>query len=307
MLLLLTSFLIQPALASAPKNMNSFIHHLMSKMTLEEKIGQLTQYSAEMSVTGASIKDDYRKEILKGHVGSIFNAFTPKFTRQLQELAVKKTRLKIPLLFAFDVIHGHRTIFPIPLGESSSWDLKLIKKTAEASAAEAAADGVHWTFAPMVDISRDPRWGRISEGAGEDPWLGSKIAEVKVRGFQGDKLGALNHVMACVKHFAAYGAPIGGRDYNSVDMSERKLHEVYLPPYKAAVKAGVASLMPSFNDIGGIPSTANQQLLRDILRDQWKFKGIVVTDYTAINELVPHGVAEDEKAAVLLAMKAGVD
>lgn len=293
--------------AQTSKNMNQFIHGLMSKMTLEEKVGQLTQYSAELSKTGASINKNYRDEIIKGHVGSIFNAFTPKFTRHLQELAVTKTRLKIPLLFAFDVIHGHRTIFPIPLGASSTWDPDLIEKSERIAATEAAADGIHWVFAPMVDIARDPRWGRISEGAGEDPYLGARIARAEVRGLQGKKLGALNSVVACVKHFAAYGAPIGGRDYNSVDMSERTLKEVYLPPYKAAVDAGVATLMPSFNDIAGVPSTANPELLTKILRKKWKFKGLVVSDYTAIKELIAHGLAADGKQAALLAFKAGTD
>ncbi len=301
--LFLTSF---PVHAAVPK-MDTFITQLMAKMTLEEKIGQMEQYTAEMAVTGNSIKGDYRDEIIKGRVGSILNAHGAKFTRELQKIAVENTRLKIPLIFGYDVIHGFKTIFPIPLGESSSWDLKLMEKSARLAANEAAAEGVHWTFAPMVDIARDPRWGRIAEGAGEDPWLGSRIAEARVRGFQGDVPGAQDRVLACVKHFAAYGAPIAGRDYNSVDMSERELRETYLPPYAAAINAGAATVMTSFNDIAGVPSTANEWLLTDLLRRQWKFKGFVVTDYTAVNELIQHGVAADEKQATQLAVRAGVD
>ncbi len=303
----MTIFLMSFAHAKEPIEMNRFVSRLMTQMTVDEKVGQLAQYTAEMSTTGPAIKDNYRDEIIKGHVGSIFNAYTPEFTRQLQKLAVEKSRLKIPLLFAFDVIHGHKTIFPIPLGESSSWDLKLIEKSARIAATEAAADGIHWAFAPMVDISRDPRWGRVAEGAGEDTWLGSRIAAARVHGLQGSALGSLDSVMACVKHFAAYGAVIGGREYNSVQMSERELYEDYLPPFEAAVVAGAASLMPSFNDIAGVPSTANKILLKKILREKWKFKGIVDSDYTAVNELVPHGIAQDEKQAAELAIQAGVD
>lgn len=296
-----------PSAAVTDAKMNRFISQLLGKMTLEEKVGQLVQYSADMSITGASLNRGYQDEVKAGRVGSVFNAYTPEATRRLQKLAVEGSRLKIPLLFGHDVIHGHRTIFPIPLGESSSWDLKLIEAEARTSAREAAADGVHWTFAPMVDISRDPRWGRVSEGAGEDPWLGAKIAAARVHGLQGDDPAALDHLLACVKHFAAYGAPLAGREYGVVDMSRRELMENYLPPYKAAIDAGVASVMTSFNEIAGVPSTSNTWLLTDLLRKQWRFKGFVVTDYTAINELVNHGVAEDEKHAALLAFKAGVD
>ncbi|MBX3039637.1 MAG: beta-glucosidase BglX [Bdellovibrionaceae bacterium] len=294
---------------AAPKEsaMKPFLDRLISRMTVEEKAGQLTQYSADMAQTGASLKDNYKEDILKGRVGSIFNAYTPAFTRELQTLAVEKTRLKIPLIFGYDVIHGHRTIFPIPLGESASWDLGLIEESARIAAREASADGVHWTFAPMADVSRDPRWGRVSEGAGEDPWLGSRIAEARVRGFQGKDLSSTETVLACVKHFAAYGAPQGGRDYNVVDMSERELFETYMPPYEAAVKAGAMTVMTSFNEIGGVPSSANRDLLTDLLRGKWKFKGFVVADYTAVNELIPHGVAADEKSAVDLAFNAGLD
>jgi beta-glucosidase len=292
---------------SQAKTMNTFINKLIAQMTVYEKAGQLTQYTAEMSVTGSTIHANYRADIIKGQVGSVFNAYTPPFTRQLQEIAVNESRLKIPLLFGYDVIHGHKTIFPIPLGESSSWDLPRMELSAKIAAREAAADGIQWTFAPMVDITRDPRWGRVSEGAGEDTWLGSKIAEVRVKGFQGPDIGAVDHVLACVKHFAAYGAPIAGREYNSVDLSDRELFETYLPPYLAAVKADAATVMTSFNDIAGVPSTANAWLVTKLLRDQWKFKGFVVSDYTGIKELVPHGIAADDKAAAFLAFNAGVD
>lgn len=286
---------------------NSFVTKLLARMTIDEKIGQLTQYTADMAVTGPSVRDDYKSEIKKGRVGSIFNAYTPKFTRELQQIAVENTRLKIPLLFGYDVIHGHRTIFPIPLGESSSWDLDLIQKSARLAAAEAAADGVHWAFAPMVDVGRDARWGRVAEGAGEDPWLGSRIAEARVRGLQGIDLSSPSSVLACVKHFAAYGAPSGGRDYGAVNLSQRELFEIHLPPFEAAVRAGAMTVMTAFNDVSGVPSTANKWLIDDVLRSAWGFRGFVVSDYTSVNELVPHGVAKDEREAGLLAFKAGVD
>jgi beta-glucosidase len=222
-------------------------------------------------------------------------------------VAVEETRLKIPLLFGYDVIHGYKTIFPIPLGEAASWDLEAIEESARIAAAEASSAGLHWTFAPMVDISRDPRWGRVMEGAGEDTYLGAQIAAARVRGFQGKALGDNNRLVACVKHFAAYGAAIGGRDYNSVDMSERQLLEYYLPPYEAAVRAGARTVMTSFNDYDGVPASGNKHLLTDILRDRWAFDGFVVTDYTSMNEMVHHGVAENEKAAGELAANAGVD
>lgn len=286
---------------------SKFIETLLRKMTLEEKAGQLTQYSADMAKTGPQVYDGYEAEIVKGRVGSIFNAYTPAYTKRLQTLALEKTRLKIPLLFGYDVIHGHRTIFPIPLGESASWDLIAIEQSARIAAAEAAADGLHWTFAPMVDISRDPRWGRVSEGAGEDPWLGSMIAAARVRGFQGDSLANKTAVLATVKHFAAYGAPEGGRDYNVVDMSQQRLFEDYLPPYLAAIRAGAGSVMTAFNEISGVPSSSSRWLLTDLLRKVWKFSGFVVTDYTAIQELVPHGVAANEREAARLSFNAGAD
>lgn len=306
--------MMAPALAknvrpktTSPGDKAAFVQNLLNQMTLEEKIGQLTQFSSDMDQTGATLRGQYKEDIRKGRVGSIFNAFTPAFTRELQRMAVEETRMKIPLLFAYDVIHGHRTIFPIPLGEASSWDLPLMKETARIAAREASADGIHWTFSPMVDIARDPRWGRVAEGAGEDPWLGSAIAEAKVGGYQGNSFSDPNTVLACVKHFAFYGAPGGGRDYNTVDMSRRAMYETYLPPYRAAIEAGAATLMTSFNEVDGIPATANQWLLRELLRVDWKFKGFIVTDYTAINEMVFHGVAENDEKAAQLAIRAGVD
>ncbi|PIU01076.1 MAG: beta-glucosidase BglX [Bdellovibrionales bacterium CG10_big_fil_rev_8_21_14_0_10_45_34] len=296
-----------PIAALSDQKMNRFIDQLMSQMTLEEKIGQMTQYSANMAQTGVNLPQNYEREVLRGRVGSIFNAYTPEFTLKMQRLAVEQTRLKIPLLYGFDVVHGHRTVFPIPLAESSSWDLHLMQATARIAAAEAAADGLHWTFAPMVDVARDPRWGRVSESTGEDPWLNSLIAAARVRGFQGEVLSDPTRVMACVKHFAAYGAAEGGRDYNVVDISKRELFETYLPPFLAAIKAGVGSLMTAFNDISGVPATADGWLLRDILRDRWGFTGFVVSDYTAIPELIPHGVASNLEHAAELAINAGVD
>ncbi|TLX75813.1 beta-glucosidase BglX [Labilibacter sediminis] len=276
-------------------------------MTLEEKIGQTVLFTSRWDVTGPVLRDGEEDAIKSGQCGNIFNAHTAEYTRKLQKMAVEETRLGIPLLFGYDVIHGHQTLAPISLGESASWDLELIEKSARMAAREAAACGLHWTFAPMVDIGRDPRWGRVSEGAGEDPYLGIEIAKARVKGFQGDDLADKETVLACVKHMAAYGAAQAGRDYNSVDMSERVLRETYLPAYKAAIDAGARTVMTSFNDLDGVPATANSFLLKDILRDEWGFDGMVVTDYTAINELIPHGVAKDEYDAGVLAMKAGVD
>lgn len=283
------------------------VDSVMKLMTLEEKIGQMVLYTSDWDVTGPSLKKGYMDEIRKGNCGNIFNAHTAAYTRKLQKIAVEESRLKIPLLFGYDVIHGHKTIFPISLGESASWDLAAIEKSARVSAAEAAASGINWTFAPMCDISVEPRWGRVSEGAGEDPFLGSKIAAARVHGFQGDNLADTLTVLACVKHFAAYGAPLAGRDYNTVDMSQRVFLDTYLPPYKAAIDAGAMSVMSSFNELDGIPATGNHYLLSDILRKQLGFKGFVVTDYTSINEMVNHGVVPNEAEAGKLAAKAGVD
>ena len=282
---------------------------VLKLMTLEEKVGQMVLYTSDWDVTGPTLRQGYLEDIRKGHCGNIFNAHTAAYTRKLQKIAVEESRLGIPLLFGYDVIHGHKTIFPISLGESASWDMAAIEKSARISAIEAAASGINWTFAPMVDISVDPRWGRVSEGAGEDPFLGSKIAAARVRGFQGpdNDLSDTLTVLACVKHFAAYGAPQGGRDYNTVDMSERVFLDTYLPPYKAAIDAGVMSVMSSFNEYDGVPATGSRYLLTDLLRDELGFKGLVVTDYTSINEMVHHGVAKDDAEAGLLAIKAGVD
>ena len=289
------------------KPRNEFVSELMGQMTIDEKIAQLVQFTADGTVTGPKGGNNFVDEIKKGNVGSILNATNVKYTRTLQELNLKSSRLKIPLLFGYDVIHGYRTIFPITLGETASWDLEAVQLGSQVAAAEAAASGVHWTFAPMVDISRDPRWGRVSEGAGEDTYLGSKMAFARVKGFQGNDLGAVNTILACTKHFAAYGAAEAGRDYNTVDMSERVLRETYLPPFKATVDAGVATFMTSFNEISGVPSTGNKFLVNDILKKEWGFKGFVVTDYTGINEMVAHGYAKDEQHAGELALTAGVD
>ena len=283
------------------------VDSVLRLMTLDEKIGQLTLYTSDMDQTGAFIRKEYEEDIKKGEVGSIFNAYGAEYTRKLQKMAVENTRLGIPLLFGYDVIHGHRTIFPVPLAEAASWDIPMIERTARIAAEEAAAEGLHWTFAPMADVSRDPRWGRIVEGSGEDPYLGSVIAAARVKGFQGVDLTANNTIAACVKHFAAYGASLAGRDYHSVDMSDRMLREVYLPPYKAAVDAGALTVMTAFNDLNGIPATANSYLFQDILRDEWGFEGFVVTDYTAIMELINHGVAKDKYEASEKAIKVGID
>ena len=283
------------------------VDSLLKQMTLDEKIGQMSQFSCNWDVTGAIMPDDYREYLRKGMVGSILNGYTVAGIRRLQSEALEHSRLKIPVLFGYDVVHGYRTIFPIPLGESCTWDPELMRQSAAIAAEEAAAGGINWTFAPMVDITRDPRWGRVMEGAGDDPYLGSLIARARVEGFQGGDLGSTKTVLACTKHFAAYGAAEAGRDYNTTDMSEHTLREVYLPPFRATVEAGVGSLMASFNEIGGIPATANRHLMTDILRGEWGFGGVLVSDYTGINELVPHGIAADEKEAGEKALNAGID
>lgn len=287
--------------------MDKFIDELMGKMTLEEKIGQLNLLTSGWDKTGPTMSDDYLEQIKAGKVGAIFNAFTADYTRELQKLAVEETRLGIPLLFGYDVIHGHRTIFPISLGEAASWDLDTIEKVSRVAATEAAAEGIHWTFAPMVDIARDPRWGRISEGSGEDVFLSMEIARVRVKGFQGDDLNALDTVLACAKHYAAYGQAQAGRDYHTTNMSERELWDTYLPPFEAAVDEGAATIMTAFNELNGVPATGSKYLLDDILKGRWGFEGFVVTDYTSINEMVPHGFATDLKHAGELAINAGVD
>src|SRR5438045_4983000 len=276
-------------------------------MTLDEKIGQMNQYNGDWAATGPITKDgDKQSQIRKGMLGSMLNVTGVDHTRELQEIAME-SRLKIPLLFGQDIIHGYRTIFPIPLAESCSWDTAAIRLSARIAATEAAAAGVHWTFAPIVDIARDPRWGRVMEGAGEDPFLGSLIAAARVKGFQGVGFGNTDALMACVKHFAAYGAAIGGRDYNSVDMSERTLLEIYLPPFRAAVDAGAATLMNSFNDLNGVPATGNKYLQRDILKGKWNFKGFVVSDWGSIGEMINHGFVKNNYEAALAAIKGGND
>lgn len=284
-----------------------FIERLIAKMTLDEKLGQMTLYTTDWESTGPTLRGGYKDDIKSGRCGALFNSHTVDFTTQLQKIAMEETRLKIPLLFGYDVIHGYKTMFPIPLGEAASWDLQAIEKSAYIMSKEAAASGLHWTFAPMVDVSREPRWGRVMEGAGEDTYLGSRIAEARVRGIQGDGFGKADRLLACVKHFAAYGAPIAGRDYNSVEISERVFRETFLPPYEAAIKAGAKTVMTSFNDYDGVPASGSNYLLTDILRKEWGFEGFVVTDYTSINEMVNHGVAKDQTDAGIMAVNAGVD
>ncbi len=293
--------------AQKSKTIAQKVDSVLQLMTLEEKIGQLNQYSGDWSHTGPITRDgDKQSQIKKGQLGSMLNIVGVEHTRTLQELAMQ-SRLKIPLLFGQDVIHGLKTTFPIPLAEAASWDLPAIERSARIAAKEAAASGIHWTFAPMVDIARDPRWGRVMEGAGEDPFLGSSIAKARVKGFQGNGLGSLDAVMSCAKHFAAYGAAVGGRDYNSVDMSERLLHEVYLPPFKAALDAGVATFMNSFNDLNGVPATGNRYLQRTLLKEQWKFKGFVVSDWGSVGEMIAHGYVQDNLEAAKAAITAGSD
>ncbi len=293
--------------AETESNIDAKVDSVLNLMTLEEKIGQMTLFTSDLATTGPTIRDDYVKLIKDGKVGALFNAYGVDYTTKLQTMATEETRLGIPLLFAYDVIHGFRTIFPIPLGESASWNLDLIEASARAAARESAAAGLHWTFAPMVDIARDARWGRIAEGAGEDTWLGKKIAAARVRGFQGDDLKDLNTVMATAKHFAAYGAAEGGRDYNTVNMSDRRLREVHLPPFKAALDEGVATIMTAFNELNGIPATGNKYLFNQILYNEWGFDGFVVTDYTSIPEMIAHGVPSNETEAVEMAINANVD
>jgi beta-glucosidase len=289
----------------AQQKMDGFISSLMAKMTIEEKIGQLNLPNAGDITTGQANSANISKNIRAGQVGGLFNIKGVDKIKAVQQIAVEQSRLKIPLLFGMDVIHGYNTVFPIPLGMSSTWDMVAIKKSARIAAIEASASGINWTFSPMVDISRDPRWGRISEGSGEDPYLGSQVAKAMVQGYQG-KLQANNEILACVKHYALYGAAEAGRDYNTVDMSHVKMYNEYLPPYKAAVDAGAASIMASFNEVDGIPATGSKWLMTDVLRKQWGFKGFVVTDYTGIPEMIQHGMG-DLKTVSALALNAGID
>ena len=292
---------------SRSQNYEAKVDSLMALMTLQEKIGQTIMYGGSWDQTGPIVGANNGKLIREGNMGGMLNAFTVKGTKDLQTIAVEDSRLGIPLLFGYDVIHGHRTIFPINLGMAASWDLKLIEESSRIAAEEASAEGLHWTFSPMVDISREPRWGRISEGAGEDVYLGSQIAKAYVRGYQGDDLSKPNTILACAKHYVAYGAPQAGRDYHTVNMSEGELRNVYLPPFKATVDAGIETFMSAFNELNGVPTSGNKFTLRDILREEWGFKGFVVSDYTSINEMVPHGYAKDEKDAARIGMNAGVD
>lgn len=280
---------------------------LLSQMTQEEKIGQLIQYSQVGAETGPAIRSNIEGKIRAGRCGSMLNVVGAAETRSKQQLAVENSRLHIPLLFGYDVIHGFRTIFPINLGQAASWDLEAIERSERIAATEASAAGVHWTFAPMVDIARDPRWGRISEGSGEDPYLGSAIARARIHGFQGDDLARNDTILACAKHFAGYGASQAGRDYNTTDIPEITLRDVYLPPFKAALDAGVGSFMAAFNDLNGVPASANHFLMTKILRDEWGFKGFVVSDWQSILELLNHGIAADKAEACRLGLNAGVD
>lgn len=308
------SFVLALALATTisvqaqktPQDMNSFIDALLKKMTVEEKIGQLNLPVTGEITTGQAKSSDVAAKIRAGQVGGLFNLKGVEKIRDVQKLAVENSRLGIPLLFGMDVIHGYETMFPIPLGLSCTWDMKAIEESARIAAVEASADGISWTFSPMVDISRDPRWGRVSEGSGEDPFLGALIAQAMVRGYQGKDMARNDEIMACVKHFALYGAGEGGRDYNTVDMSRQRMFNEYMLPYQAAVEAGVGSVMASFNEVDGVPATANKWLMTDVLRADWGFNGFVVTDFTGISEMIEHGIG-DLQTVSARALNAGID
>jgi beta-glucosidase len=305
--LVLGMFSIQAgAQQTTDAKMKTFIDALMKKMTLEEKLGQLNLPGSGDIVTGQAQSSDIGKKIREGKVGGLFNIKSVAKIREVQKVAVEQSRLKIPMIFGMDVIHGYETVFPIPLGLSCTWDMQLVENSARIAAVEASADGINWTFSPMVDICRDARWGRIAEGNGEDPFLGSQIAKAMVRGYQGNDLTKNNTIMSCVKHYALYGAAEAGRDYNTTDMSRQRMFNDYLPPYKAAADAGAGSFMASFNEVEGVPATANKWLMTDVLRKQWGFKGFVVTDYTGINEMVDHGIG-DLKTVSARALMAGID
>ncbi|MGH9874306.1 MAG: beta-glucosidase BglX [Pyrinomonadaceae bacterium] len=293
-----------PSHSQRPKNVERQIDALLAKMTLTEKLGQLQQLDGEGN---GNFRPEHLEMASHGQLGSTLNVRGAQKTNQLQQIAISKSRLKIPLIFGFDVIHGYRTVFPIPLGEAASWDPSAAERSASIAAAEARAAGVHWTFAPMVDIARDPRWGRIAEGSGEDPYLGSAMARARVRGFQGSDYSAHDKIVACAKHWGAYGAAEAGRDYNTTDVSERTLREVYFPPFKAAVDAGVGTFMSAFNSLNGVPASANHFTLTEVLRGEWKFDGFVVSDYTSVEELIKHGVAGNGAEAASAALNAGVD
>ncbi len=286
------------------RDIESRINALLARMTLAEKLGQLQQLDGEAN---GNFRPEHRELVRRGLLGSTLNVRGVQRTNELQAIALKESRLKIPLVFGFEVIHGYRTIFPVPLGEASSWDPAVAERSASIAAAEARSAGVHWTFAPMLDIARDARWGRIVEGSGEDPYLGAIMARARVRGFQGRDYSSPDRILACAKHWVAYGAAEGGRDYNTTDMSERTLREVYFPPFKAAVDEGVGTFMSAFNDLNGVPSSANPFTLTTVLRGEWKFDGFVVSDYTSVEELIKHGVAANEEEAARKALSAGVD
>ncbi|HSN62328.1 MAG TPA: beta-glucosidase BglX [Ferruginibacter sp.] len=308
--LLIAATALNTYTASAQKasdaKMKIYIDALMKKMTLDEKIGQLNLPGSGDIVTGQAKSSDIGKKIRDGQVGGLFNIKTVAKIKEVQRVAVEESRLKIPMLFGMDVIHGYETVFPIPLGLSCTWDMALVERSARIAANEASADGINWTFSPMVDISRDPRWGRISEGSGEDPYLGSQIAKAMVTGYQGNDLTKNNTIMSCVKHYALYGAAEAGRDYNTTDMSHQRMYNEYFPPYKAAVDAGVGSVMASFNEVDGVPATGSKWLMTDVLRKQWGFRGFVVTDYTGINEMMAHGIG-DLQTVSARALMAGID
>ena len=286
--------------------MKFFIDALMKKMTVDEKIGQLNLPGSGDIVTGQAANSDIGKKIREGKVGGLFNIKTVEKIRAVQKVAVEESRLKIPMLFGMDVIHGYETVFPIPLGLSCTWDMKAVERSAQIAAIEASADGINWTFSPMVDIARDPRWGRIAEGAGEDVYLGSQVAKAMVQGYQGNGVYSNKNIMACVKHYALYGAAEAGRDYNTTDMSRVRMFNEYMLPYKAAIDAGAGSVMASFNEVDGVPATGNKFLMTDVLRKQWGFKGFVVTDYTGINEMIEHGIG-DLQTVSARALNAGID
>jgi beta-glucosidase len=305
LILLTLVFLFAPTShTQRPKDVEQRVNALLAQMTLEEKLGQLQQLDGEGN---GNFRPEHLELIRKGLLGSTLNVRGAQRTNQVQRVAMNESRLKIPVLFGFDVIHGYRTIFPIPLGEASSWDPSLAERSTAVAAQEANNAGVRWTFAPMVDIARDPRWGRISEGAGEDPYLGAAFARARVRGFQGADYSAADKILACAKHWVAYGAAEGGRDYNTTDLSENTLREIYFPPFKAAVDAGVGTLMSSFNAINGVPASANAFTLTKVLRQEWKFDGFVVSDYTSVKELINHGLVANEEEAAAAALNAGVD
>lgn len=308
LLLAVSGFVQTPQQKSSDDIISVRVDSVLSLMTLDEKIGQLNQLSFGIGwgpTVKVAVPDEYKQQIREGKIGSFLNAIGAEFTYELQKVAVEESRLKIPLIFGLDVIHGFKTTFPVPLGEAATWQPEMVEMSAHYQALEAASAGIHWTFSPMVDIARDPRWGRIMEGAGEDPYLGSLMAAAHVRGYQGN-LSNLN-IIACVKHYAGYGGAEGGRDYNTVDFSERTFRDIYLPPYKAGVEAGAHTLMASFNEIGGIPASGSKYLLTDILRDEWNFKGFVVSDWNSIGEMINHGFASNLKHAGEISINAGLD